>query len=86
MIINPQVFLEEGKYEVKMKKIMNTINDDLNLDEFDNETNINFIYLDFHCFSYASTFSSIFFIIKSSSISVILIHFTQISFSFLLFY
>ena len=32
MIINPQIFLEEGKYAVKKTKIVNTINEDLNLD------------------------------------------------------
>lgn len=40
MIINPQIFLEEGKYTVKKTKIMNTINENLNLDEFHNETDI----------------------------------------------
>ena len=31
----PQIFLEECKYAVKKKKIRNTINDELNLDESD---------------------------------------------------
>ena len=34
----PQIFLEECKYAVKKKKIMNTINEELNLDESDDES------------------------------------------------
>ena len=35
----PQIYLEECKYAVKNKKIMNTINEELNLDESDDESN-----------------------------------------------
>ena len=34
----PQIFLEECKYEVKKKKIMNAINEKFNLDESDDES------------------------------------------------
>ena len=34
----PQIFVEECKYAVKKKKIMNTINEELNLDESDDES------------------------------------------------
>ena len=33
----PQIFLEECKYTMKKKKIINTINEELELREFDNE-------------------------------------------------
>ena len=35
----PQIFLEECKYVVKKKKIMNTINEELDLDESDEDDN-----------------------------------------------
>ena len=34
----PQIFLEECKYAVKKKNIMNTINEELDLDESDDES------------------------------------------------
>ena len=34
----PQVFLEECKYAVKKKKVMNTIKEELKLDESDDES------------------------------------------------
>ena len=34
---DPQIFLLEPKYAVKKKKITNTINEELNLDESDNK-------------------------------------------------
>ena len=34
----PQIFLEEPKYAVKKKKIMDTINEELNLDKSDYES------------------------------------------------
>ena len=34
----PQMFLEESKYAVKKKKVMNTINEELDLDESDDES------------------------------------------------
>ena len=34
----PQIFLEERKYAVKKKKIVNTINEELKLDESDDES------------------------------------------------
>ena len=38
---HPQMFLKECKYSIKRKKIMNTINEELNFDEFDNESDNN---------------------------------------------
>ena len=35
----PQIFLEECKYAVKKKKIINKINEELNVDEFNDEQN-----------------------------------------------
>ena len=34
----PQIFLEECKYAIKDKKIINTINEDLKLNESDDES------------------------------------------------
>ena len=34
----PEIVLEEWKYAIKKKKIMNTINEELNLDESDDES------------------------------------------------
>ena len=34
----PQIFLEECKYAIKDKKIVNTINEDLKLNESDDES------------------------------------------------
>ena len=34
----PQIFLEKWKYAIKKKKIMNSINEGLNLDESSDET------------------------------------------------
>ena len=34
---HPQIFLKECKYALKKKKIMNTINEELKLDEFDDD-------------------------------------------------
>lgn len=34
----PQIFLEECKYVVRKKKITNTINEELHLDEFNDES------------------------------------------------
>ena len=34
----PQIFLEECKYAIKKKKVMNTINEELNLDKSDCES------------------------------------------------
>ena len=34
----PEIFLKECKYEGKKKKIMNTINGELSLDDFDDES------------------------------------------------
>ena len=34
----PQIFLEECKYAVKEKKIINSINEEMNLNESDNES------------------------------------------------
>ena len=33
----PQIFLKEYKYAVKSKKMMNTISEELKLDEFDDD-------------------------------------------------
>ena len=34
---HPQIFLKDCKYALKKKKIMNTINEELKLDEFDDD-------------------------------------------------